>query len=109
MSLEKDERNEGRRKHSREITIGGEKVGFAGKNDQKRMGRKEQGEDRDRGKGERRFSLSWRTKDGPIMETPFHKLAGRFIFSPLSMKLGEGGLGGRSVFKKGREERRDEC
>lgn len=73
------------------------------------MGRKEQGEDRDRGKGERRFSLSWRTKDGPIMETPFHKLTGRFIFSPLSMKLGEAGVGGRSVFKKGREERRDEC
>lgn len=62
----------------------------------------------ERGKGERRFSLSWRTKDGPIMETPFHELAGRFIFSPLSMRLGKGGVGG-SVFKKGREERRDEC
>lgn len=88
--------------------MGGGKGGFAGKNVQKRRGRKEQGEDRDRGKGERCFSLSWRTKDGPIMETPFHELAGRFIFSPLSMRLGKGGVGG-SVFKKGREERRDEC
>lgn len=57
--------------------------------------------------GERRFSLSRRTKDEPIMETPFHELTGRFIFSLLSMKLGEGvgGMGGgwtwRSVFKKG--------
>lgn len=73
-------------------------------------------EDRDREKGEGRFSLSRRTKDEPIMETPFHELTGRFIFSLLSMKLGVGGgwgVGGLgtwgSVFKKGSEERRDGC
>lgn len=35
------------------------------------------------------------------METPFHELAGRFIFSLLSMKLGEGegGMGGVDVEK----------
>lgn len=75
-------------------------------------------EDRDGEKGEGRFSLSRRTKDEPIMETPFHELTGRFIFSLLSMKLGVGVGGERevgglgtlgSVFKKGSEERRDGC